>query len=165
MRISSLPSWSPTVDLVLTKDAIGHPKSAHKKISKRPSSATKPHGYVLAPDKIFVCSGRDKSGAIVELRYGIQAKIGLDMSYPSLIKNFWAIPSFDGTPEAGFFLLLALPENSALLHVSHDLEVSEKAQDTVDFDLLSTTLAVHISRNLVIQITAAHVTILSPTSW
>ncbi|KAI0441778.1 mono-functional DNA-alkylating methyl methanesulfonate N-term-domain-containing protein [Xylaria telfairii] len=163
MRISSLPSWSPTVDLILTKDAIGHSNSAHKKIPKRPSIA-KLHGHVPAPDKTFVCSGRDKSGAIVELRYGIQAKIGLDLSYTSLIKNFWAIPSFDGTPEAGFFFLLALPENSALLHVSHDLEVSEKTQDTVDFDLLSTTLAVHISRNLVIQITAAHITILSPTS-
>ncbi|RYC55220.1 hypothetical protein CHU98_g10988 [Xylaria longipes] len=163
--IGSLPNWSPTVDLVLTKDAIRPSKSDHKKLSKRPSSAERSHDHMLTPEKIFVCSGRDKSGAIVELRYGNQAKIGLDLSYGSPIKRCWAIPSFDGTPEAGFFMLLALPEASALLHISHDLsEVSEKAQDTVDFDLFSTTLAVYVSKDLVIQITAAHATILSPTS-
>ncbi|KAI0459571.1 hypothetical protein F5B21DRAFT_249013 [Xylaria acuta] len=164
-RIRSLPNWSPTVDLVLTKDASGHSQSDYKKPPKRLLSAKKPQGHVLAPEKIFVCSGRDKSGAIVELRYGIQAKIGLDLLYPSPIKRCWPIPSFDGTLEAGFFMLLALPENSALLHISHDLsEVSEKDQAMVDFDLLSTTLAVYVSKDLVIQITTTHATILSSTS-
>ncbi|KAI1748199.1 hypothetical protein F4782DRAFT_381781 [Xylaria castorea] len=164
-RFGSLPNWSPMVDLVLTKDARGYSQSDYKKLPKRSLQAEKSQSHMLAPEKIFVCSGRDKSGAIVELRYGIQAKIGLDLLYSSPIKKCWVIPSFDGTPEAGFFILLALPENSALLHISHNLsEVSEKDQRTVNFDLLSTTLAVHVSKDLVIQITAAHATVLSPTS-
>ncbi|GAW18637.1 hypothetical protein ANO14919_081180 [Xylariales sp. No.14919] len=163
--IGPLPNWSPTVDLVSTKDASKHAKSDHKKLSKRSSSAETTPNHMLAPDRIFACSGRDVSGAIVELRYGIQAKIGLDLLYSSPIKRCWAIPSFSGMPEDGFFMLLALPGNSALLHISHDLsEVSEKVQSASEFDLLSTTLAVHVSKDTVVQITTMHVTIVSPTS-
>ncbi|TGJ87425.1 hypothetical protein E0Z10_g1393 [Xylaria hypoxylon] len=162
--IGPLPNWSPTVDLVLTKDASRHSKLDQRKHSKQSSAETTPN-HMLAPGRIFACSGRDSSGAIVELRYGIQAKIGLDLLYPSAIKRCWAIPSFDGIPEEGFSMLLALPDNSALLHISHDLsEVSEKVQSAVEFDLLSTTLAVHVSKDIVIQITTMHATIVSPTS-
>lgn len=63
-------------------------------------------------------------------------------------------------------MLLALPQSSALLHISHDLsEVVEKVQNEVKFDLLSTTLAVHVAKDAVIQITTTHATIVSPTSW
>ncbi|KAI1297964.1 mono-functional DNA-alkylating methyl methanesulfonate N-term-domain-containing protein [Xylaria venustula] len=153
-KLGDLPSWSPTVDLVLTRDASKHSKSDKKKVSKRrPTSA---------PGRIFACSGRDASGAIVELRYGLQAKIGLDLEYTSPIKKCWAIPKFYDTDEEGFLVLLALPDNSALLHISNDLsDVSEKEQSVVDFDLLSTTLAVHISSEIIIQITTMRVTILS----
>jgi hypothetical protein len=120
----------------------------------------------LPPERIFACSGRGISGAIVELRYGIEAKINLDIEYSTTIKRCWAIPSFAGAPEAGFSMLLALPGSSALLQVSHDLsDVSEKGQDEVGFDLLSTTLAVHISKDMIIQITRTQATILSPTDW
>ncbi|KAI0185644.1 mono-functional DNA-alkylating methyl methanesulfonate N-term-domain-containing protein [Xylaria flabelliformis] len=161
-RFGSLPNWSPMVDLVLTKDASGYAQPDFKRL---PPPIEKPQSQTLPPEKIYVCSGRDKSGAIVEMRHGIEAKIGLDLLYSSPIKKCWVIPSFESTPEAGFFILLALPETSALLHISHNLsEVSEKDQHTVNFDLLSTTLAVHVSKDLVIQITAAHATIISPTS-
>lgn len=63
-------------------------------------------------------------------------------------------------------MLLALLENSALLHIAHDLsDVSEKFQDEVEFDLLSTTLAVCVSKDVVIQVTTTHATVMSPTSW
>ncbi len=121
---------------------------------------------MITPGSIFACSGRDVSGAIVQLRYGIQAKIGLDLLYTSPIKRCWAIPGINGAPEEGFFMLLALPENSAVLHISQDLsEVSERDQSAVNFDLLSTTLAVHVSRDIAIQITTMHATIVSPNGW
>ncbi|KAI0549721.1 hypothetical protein F4679DRAFT_545334 [Xylaria curta] len=164
-RLGSLPNWSPMTDLVLTKDASGYTQPDYQGLPKQLMPAEKPQSQLLPPEKIYVCSGRDKSGAIVEMRYGIEAKIGLDLLYSSPIKRCWAIPSFESTPEAGFFMLLALPETSALLHISHNLsEVSEKDQHTVNFDLLSTTLAVHVSQDLVIQITTAHATIMSPSS-
>lgn len=165
-RIGSLPNWSPTTDLVLISDTSRHSKPDHKKLSKQSSLTEKTQNYILAPDRVFACSGRGLSGAIVELRYGIQAKIGLDLSYPSPIKRCWVVPSFDSESEAGFLMLLALPQSSALLHISHDLsEVVERVQNEVKFDLLSTTLAVHISKDTVIQITTAEATIVSPTSW
>ncbi|KAI0198950.1 mono-functional DNA-alkylating methyl methanesulfonate N-term-domain-containing protein [Astrocystis sublimbata] len=155
-RVGSLPSWSPTVDLVLATD---------RKQLSRQSASKKAHDHMLEPDRMFASSGRDTHGAIVEVRYGIQAKIGLDLQYPSRIKECWVIPSFDSTPEAGFQILLALPESSALLHISHDLtEVSEQAQESVDFDLLSTTLACHISPDLMIQITTERATIRTSSS-
>ncbi|KAI1201399.1 hypothetical protein F5X97DRAFT_290412 [Nemania serpens] len=164
-RIGSLPNWSPTTDLVLISDTSRHSKPDHKKLSKQSSLTEKTQNYILAPDRVFACSGRGLSGAIVELRYGIQAKIGLDLSYPSPIKRCWVVPSFDSESEAGFLMLLALPQSSALLHISHDLsEVVERVQNEVKFDLLSTTLAVHISKDTVIQITTAEATIVSPTS-
>ncbi|KAI8628270.1 hypothetical protein F5Y19DRAFT_147161 [Xylariaceae sp. FL1651] len=164
-RIGPLPNWSPTVDLVLTKDSGRNIILEQKRSSKRSSSAKKVHTHLLAPEKIFACSCRGAFGAITELHYGIQAKIGLDLLYSSPIRRCWAIPSFDGTPEEGFSMLIALPENSALLHVSYDLsEVSEKGQNTVQFDLLSTTLAVYIAEDIVVQITTTHATILSMTA-
>ncbi|KAI0431665.1 mono-functional DNA-alkylating methyl methanesulfonate N-term-domain-containing protein [Xylaria sp. FL1042] len=160
--IGQLPNWSPTFDLVLTNDSSRPSKSENKKASKRTLLADKTATHMLAPERIFACSGRGVSGAIVELRHGIQAKIGLDLLYTSPIKKCWAIPSLNGVPEEGIFMLLALPENSAILHISQDLsEVSEKDQDAVGFDLLSTTLAVHASRDIIIQITTMHATIVS----
>ncbi|KAI0537693.1 mono-functional DNA-alkylating methyl methanesulfonate N-term-domain-containing protein [Xylaria digitata] len=163
--IGSLPHWSTTVDVALTKHTSKHSKSEHKKLSKRRSLAETTPNHMMSPDKIFACSGRGVSGAIVELRYGIQAKIGLDLLYSSRIKRCWVIPNFADLPEEGFSILLALPENSALLHISHDLcEVSEKAQSAVAFDLLSTTLAVHVSKGIIIQITTMYATIVSSTT-
>ncbi|KAI0908189.1 mono-functional DNA-alkylating methyl methanesulfonate N-term-domain-containing protein [Ustulina deusta] len=162
-RVGQLPKWSPTVDLVLANDASKHSKSDHKKLSKRPLLVENTPSHMITPGSIFACSGRDVSGAIVQLRYGIQAKIGLDLLYTSPIKRCWAIPGINGAPEEGFFMLLALPENSAVLHISQDLsEVSERDQSAVNFDLLSTTLAVHVSRDIAIQITTMHATIVSP---
>ncbi|KAI1148819.1 mono-functional DNA-alkylating methyl methanesulfonate N-term-domain-containing protein [Nemania diffusa] len=164
-RLGLLSNWSPTSDLVLAKDVSAYSKSDLRKSSKRPLLAKKAQNRRPAPERVFACSGRDLSGAIVELRHGIEAKIGLDLSYTSPIKKCWVIPSFGITPSVGFCMLLSLLDNSALLHISHDLsKVSEKTQDEVEFDLLSTTLAVLVSKDAVIQITTTHATIVSPTS-
>ncbi|KAJ8127393.1 hypothetical protein O1611_g6242 [Lasiodiplodia mahajangana] len=164
-HIGPLPNWSPTLDLVLTKDSSTYPKSDNKKSSKRQLLADKARGHTLAPERVFACSGRDLSGAIVELRYGIQARIGLDLSYSSPIKRCWAIPIFDEKRAKGFYVLLTLPETSALLYIWNDLRfASEKSQDEVKFDLLSPTLAVYVSNDIVIQITTTHATVLSRNS-
>ncbi|KAI1172716.1 hypothetical protein F4777DRAFT_581671 [Nemania sp. FL0916] len=161
--VASLPNWSPTLDLVSTKNSINHYTSEHRKLSKRLLPADMTPSNVSAPDRIFACSGRDMSGAIIELRYGIEAKIGLDLSYSSFIKKCWAIPSFSDTSERGFYLLLALPGTSAILHIPYDLsETPCEAEDTFGLDLLSTTLAFYVSKDVVIQITATHAVILSP---
>ncbi|KAI1113800.1 hypothetical protein F5Y14DRAFT_416625 [Nemania sp. NC0429] len=163
-RIGSLPNWSPTTDLVLLSETSRYLKSDSGVPAKQPAAFEEIQNHVLPPDRIFACSGRGLSGAIIELRSGIEAKIGLDLSYPTPIKRCWAVPSFDATSEAGFFMLLALPHSSALLHISHDFsEVTERVQNEVKFDLLSTTLAVQVLQDTIIQITTTHATIVSPT--
>ncbi|KAJ3567767.1 hypothetical protein NPX13_g6655 [Xylaria arbuscula] len=160
--IGQLPNWSPTVDMALVNSTTKPSRRDHKKLSKQPSTS-RGIGDITAPERVFACSGRDRSSAIVELRYGVEAKIGLDLLYTSPIKKCWPIPSLDPTTEEGFFMLLALPENSAVLHISHDLsKVSEKDHSQVMFDLLSTTLAVHLSRDTVIQVTTTQATFVSP---
>lgn len=118
----------------------------------------------LRPDKVFACSGRGITGAITEFRYGIQARIGLDLTYSSNIRHCWAISDFDGASEDGFYLLLALPNGSAVLHLSRDLgEASEKDHDAVPYDLSSTTLAAQETSDAVVQVTSNYVTVVTPS--
>ncbi|KAI1817496.1 hypothetical protein GGS20DRAFT_11650 [Poronia punctata] len=152
--IGSTLNWAPTLDMSLTDEGS---RKGESPFAKETSDHLSTRG------RLFTCSGRGVDGAIVELRYGMRANIGLDLSYSSPIRRCWAIPNFDDIPDAGFHMLLALPESSALLQVSHDYkEVSEKGQDETNFDLLSATLAVYASQDLVVQITTAHVTIVAP---
>ncbi|KAI5926216.1 mono-functional DNA-alkylating methyl methanesulfonate N-term-domain-containing protein [Camillea tinctor] len=161
-RIGPIPNWSPTVDLVVTSDASRGAGEEQDRGSKA-SIASKVPPTWLKPDKLFACSGRGIMGAITELRYGIQAKTGLDLTYSSPIKQCWPIPILGETIEDGFLMLLALPNRSAILHISQNLsEVSEKSQDAVQFDLSSITLAACQTKDMVIQITPAFVTMITP---
>ncbi|KAI1498641.1 mono-functional DNA-alkylating methyl methanesulfonate N-term-domain-containing protein [Biscogniauxia marginata] len=165
-RIGPIPNWSPTVDLVVTSDAIRGAGEEQDKSLRTTSLASKVATTWLKPDRLFACSGRGMMGAITELRYGIQAKIGLDLKYSSPIKQCWPLSIFDNTMDDGFLMLLALPNRSAILHFSLGFsEVSEKAQDAVQFDLSSTTLAACQTTTMTIQITAAYITIITPTEY
>ncbi|KAI1379323.1 hypothetical protein F4677DRAFT_328209 [Hypoxylon crocopeplum] len=163
-RIGSIPNWSPTVDFAVTNDLT---KSVVDECSEdsRAASLTSHRSMVpFQPDKVFACSGRGITGAITEFRYGIQGRIGLDLMYSSHIRQCWAISDFTGTIEDGFFLLLALPNGSAILHLSRDLsEVSEKDHDAIPYDLSSTTLAAQETESIVVQITTNYVTVATPT--
>ncbi|OTA58363.1 hypothetical protein K449DRAFT_122920 [Hypoxylon sp. EC38] len=154
-RIGSIPNWSPTVDFIVTNDGV------FEDTSEGSSSGI---GKIVPyqADKVFACSGRGITGAITQFRYGIQARIGLDLTYSSNIKQCWAIPDFD-KPTEGFFLLLALPNVSTILHLSCDLsEASEKDHDAAPYDLTSTTLTVQECDGVVVQITMNYITIASP---
>ncbi|CAJ2514245.1 Uu.00g023640.m01.CDS01 [Anthostomella pinea] len=155
--IGTIPNWSPTVDFVVTP---GPFTGANEELT-RSRGSTSSTRKVTRPDRVFACSGRGTSGAIIELRYGIEAKIGLDLTYISPIKQCWALPTcYDDTLDDGFFMLLGLPDSSAILHVSQDLsDVSERAQSAVKLDLSSATLAAYEGDGIVVQITTArHVT-------
>ncbi|KAI0828438.1 hypothetical protein F5Y06DRAFT_290978 [Hypoxylon sp. FL0890] len=151
-RIGSIPNWSPTVDFIATNDGF------YEEVTEGSSSGI---GRIVPyqPDKIFACSGRGITGAITQFRYGLQARIGLDLTYSSNIKQCWAISDFEDTEE-GFFLLLALPNGSTILHLFRDLsEASEKDHDAIPYDLTSTTLTVQEADGVVVQITTNYITI------
>ncbi|KAK6957381.1 hypothetical protein Daesc_000165 [Daldinia eschscholtzii] len=162
-RIGSIPNWSPIVDFAMTTSARG----AIEENNEDPNSfslASNGNIVLSQQEKIFACSGRGMSGAITEFRYGIQARIGLDLTYSSNIRQCWAISDFSGLAEDGFFLILALPNESAVLHLTRDLaEASEKDHEAIPYDLSSTTLAVCEADGGVIQITTNYITIATPT--
>ncbi|KAI1142112.1 hypothetical protein F5Y05DRAFT_369712 [Hypoxylon sp. FL0543] len=156
-RIGSIPNWSPTVDFIITNDGV------YDESSEGSSSGV---GKIVPyqPDKIFACSGRGITGAITQFRYGLQAKVGLDFAYSANIKQCWAISDFGGAAEGGSLLLLALPNGSAILHLTQDFsEVSEIDHDAIPYDFTSTTLTVQELDGVVVQITTNYITIASST--
>ncbi|KAI0161771.1 hypothetical protein GGR52DRAFT_139356 [Hypoxylon sp. FL1284] len=164
-RIGSIANWSPTVDFAMTNDLMnGTPrKQSANPGAVAPSSSG---GEVpLRPDKVFACSGRGITGAIVEFRYGVQARIGLDLTYSSNIRHCWAVSNLGGSDD-GFYLLLALLDGSTVLHLSSDLsEASEKDNDTVPYDLSSTTLAAQETSGAIVQVTVNYITIVTPSGY
>ncbi|KAI1083620.1 mono-functional DNA-alkylating methyl methanesulfonate N-term-domain-containing protein [Whalleya microplaca] len=163
-RIGWIPNWSPTVDFVVANSSTKGTIDDHARNSVALAHANGDPVSPLQPDRIFACSGRGIMGAITEFRYGMQAKIGLDLTYSSHIRQCWAISTLDESLEDGFYLLLALPHRSAVLHLSGSLtEVSEKDDDTIPYDLSSTTLAAEDADNRVVQITTTHIILVTPT--
>ncbi|KAI5861897.1 hypothetical protein GGS23DRAFT_573700 [Durotheca rogersii] len=161
-RIGSIPNWSPTVDFAVTNAATGE---EHEDNSATSCATDNRDPSSLQPGKVFACSGRGILGAITEFRYGIQARIGLDLSYSSNIRRCWAISPYMGAAEDGFFLLLALPNESSVLHLSGDLnEVSELDHDAIPYDLSSTTLTAQEADGVVVQVTTTYITIVTPTA-
>ncbi|KAI0888688.1 uncharacterized protein GGS22DRAFT_62226 [Annulohypoxylon maeteangense] len=156
-RIGSIPNWSPTVDFVVTVEGTLDESSDG-------SSSDIGQMSLCQPDKVFSCSGRGITGAVTQFRYGIQARIGLDLTYSSNVKQCWAISNYDGDEEDGFFLLLALPSGSSILHLSRDLsEASEKDHDATPYDLTSTTLTAQDADGVAVQVTANYITVATPT--
>ncbi|KAI0014250.1 hypothetical protein F4779DRAFT_632603 [Xylariaceae sp. FL0662B] len=163
-RIGWIPNWSPTVDFVVVNGSTKGVTDDHARNSAAMTLANNESVSSLQPDKIFACSGRGIMGAITEFRYGMQAKIGLDLTYSSHIRQCWAISPLDESAEDGFYLLLALPHRSAVLHLSRGLtEVSEKDNDTIPYDLSSTTLAAEDVNSRVVQVTTTHIILVAPT--
>ncbi|KAI0021260.1 mono-functional DNA-alkylating methyl methanesulfonate N-term-domain-containing protein [Xylariomycetidae sp. FL0641] len=154
-RIGPIFNWSPTVDFVVVKS----PAKSTSEDSTRVLKPTGPNSN-LRPDKIFACSGRGELGAIAEFRFGIEANIYLDALCDAQVKQCWAIPALQERGTDGFDMLLALPNISTVVSISRDLsEYSVKTQEEVPFDLSSTTLTAHATKDMVIQVTTARITV------
>ncbi|KAI0478994.1 mono-functional DNA-alkylating methyl methanesulfonate N-term-domain-containing protein [Xylariaceae sp. FL0804] len=161
---SDIPNWSPTVDFVVIKDPSVDAREEHQgshTSTPLPSRATQ---NSLAPDRLFACSGRGARGSIAEIRFGIEAKIGSVLPYSSPIKRCWVLPSMNYTDGGYFSMLLALPNASAVLRMSLDLSnVTEENESETSFDVTSPTLAAYTSGDVVVQVTATRITIVTPT--
>ncbi|KAI1090177.1 hypothetical protein F5B19DRAFT_335218 [Rostrohypoxylon terebratum] len=155
-RIGSIPNWSPTVDFIVTTEGTLDESSEG-------SSSDIGKMTLCQPGKVFACSGRGITGAITQLRYGIQARIGLDLTYSANVKQCWALSNYKGNIEDGFLLLLALPNGSSVLHLSRDLsEASEKDPDATPYDLTSTTLTAQDANDAAVQVTPNYITVSTP---
>lgn len=113
-------------------------------------------------DRIFACSGRGKSGSITEFRHGLEASIGLEMDFEIPVKHCWPVPLPDYLRHGGLHLLLSSPNKSDLLFISDDFGQAElMIQQSVPYDLSSSTLACLASDDITIQVTTGALTIVT----
>ncbi len=140
LLMQPIQNWSPAQDFVTT-------------YSKQDEDS---NGLVTKPDRVFTCGGKGKKGAITELRYGLEASIGLEMDYYTPIMEAWVLyPDFDPLEESGVSLfLLSMGDRSAVLRLSADAgDVQELSQETTRLDLSSRTVAAAMLENCIIQVT------------
>ncbi|KAF3482970.1 thermotolerance protein [Arthroderma uncinatum] len=146
--IQRIPNWGPILDTAVIK-ATTHmqPKGSQQEMG-------------LSFDRIFTCSGVGPDhGTISELRYGIEAQIGLSIEHGacSSITGVWGIP----VPKAeGTLCLLTDPMLSSLIFipVSGTEEGFAMDEERSGLDLDHQTLAAGItSEGVVIQVTDASI--------
>lgn len=109
-----------------------------------------------AHDRLFVCSASTVGqGGIVELRYGIEAQIGLVVPLEELlsVRDIWAMTD---SINDGVHILTSDPESSLLFHLRTGLEDEISAVDESDsgLDFSSHTLAAGCTPNgTIVQVT------------
>lgn len=123
-----------------------------------------PGSVARKPDSIFTASGRGLKGTITQWRWGIEAKIGLDIESDEPNRQAWIFPVND---EGGSSLLgiLALPHSSRILQFAKDFsQVQEVDGEDIQFDLSCRTIfAMQQSDDSVLQITEAFISVVGPT--
>jgi hypothetical protein len=112
--------------------------------------------YLKQPDRIFTCAGKGLDGTITEFRYGLEASIGLEMSYDAQIMDIWVLSSDpnEAYGNDGSLFLLSLADRSSVLHLSGDAtEIVELEPAATKFDLTSRTIAASMHGKYQIQVT------------
>ncbi|QSZ34048.1 hypothetical protein DSL72_005628 [Monilinia vaccinii-corymbosi] len=151
-------NWSPAMDLV----AIKNNSKSKLDIDTRPMS------FVPIPDSIFVCNGKGAQSSITELRYGIEAILGLDIEFHSAVTKAWILPSevYSGLVGGDDWVLLSLEDRSAILQVPVDRTSAEELDpNNTQLNLGSRTIVVGISGNRAIQVTEHSIIILDSGHW
>ncbi|GAQ33396.1 hypothetical protein AtubIFM55763_005322 [Aspergillus tubingensis] len=118
--VQKFMNWTPVTDSVVVK-----------------SEDTVPSD--IATDRLFVCSASSFSrGAVVELRHGVEAQIGLIVALEELsgTRDIWTMP--DGTT-GGVFVLTSDPMSSLLLYLPADFGEELCAIDEAESGLDSST--------------------------
>jgi hypothetical protein len=130
-------NWAPVTDAVVVPS-----------YSRDPSKADQAH------DRLFVCSSSSTgNGAITELRYGVEAQIGVAVALGefSNIRDMWAMAK-EMTGE--IYLMITDPISSLLLHTTFDLKDGISAlQDGIGFDTEQTLATGSTRSGFVVQVT------------
>ncbi|KAL1970685.1 hypothetical protein VTN77DRAFT_4329 [Rasamsonia byssochlamydoides] len=116
-------------------------------------------------DRLYVCSASTTGrGAVVELRYGIEARIGLVIPLEDLSSSryIWTMPDYVG---GGTYLLISDPVSSTLLYLPRDTGEEIYAMDDSDsaLDFSSQTLAAgYTTTGIVVQVTDSSIHLSAP---
>ncbi|KAF5025461.1 hypothetical protein F66182_2437 [Fusarium sp. NRRL 66182] len=151
-HVSAIPNWSPVVDLVTTDiNSSWAGDGARKHVSTRRNP---PLNLTQKPDRVFCTSGRGPRSSLTELRWGIQARIGLEFEYDQPVRQSWMFQvEIEG--ERGFYAILSLPHSSDVLHFPADLSnANALSPDACPFDTSSRTVsATQNGQKMIVQVT------------
>lgn len=107
----TIHNWAPTIDFVTSR--VSSSTSGTQRYI--PSSAE----ALTRRERVFACSGRGSThGAVSELRYGIEARIGTTMAIDDGVLDMWALE----IAELGILLILSYPAATLLLQTPSDLK-------------------------------------------
>lgn len=157
--MSTIEDWTPVLDMSTTSDFISWEDAAREGQSNEVLSRGK-----LKRDRLFLASGRGKQGCVVEPRYGVKAKIGLELDLEDPAKDVWLLP--DSRSEAGGMnLVVALPHSTQVLHISQGFDdVTAESSETTSFDLRWRTLYVSCApSDHIVQISEKTISLITPS--
>lgn len=120
------------------------------------------------PDKIYAAAGRASNGSIVEFRHGLQANIGIEFDFGTVIKRCFMFQENTLDPASGYHLLLSVPGRSALLYFDSKFSAtsaSDVDQDQTPYDLSSPTLiATPVYEGIILQVTERGIVFVTPST-
>ncbi|KAF4465208.1 thermotolerance [Fusarium albosuccineum] len=161
-QVSTITNWSPAVDLATTDVNSSWTVDATRRdlAPRRKVSSTRSH----KPDRIFCTSGRGPRSSLTELRWGIQARIGLEFDYDQLVRQSWMFP-VEIQGERGFYAILSLPHSSDVLHFPANLSNANALSSEVSpFDTASRTIsAIQNEQGTIVQVTEASTSLVAPS--
>jgi hypothetical protein len=116
----------------------------------------------LKPDRIFTCAGKGVKGIVTEFRHGLQATIGLEVTFDAQITDVWVMSSnSDSHADGGYLFLLSLGDRSVVLHLLSDAsEMFELGPESTQFELSSRTLVASTKGPCQVQVTEQSVVFL-----
>ena len=117
------------------------------------------------PDRVFSTSGRGTKGTVTEYRYGLQAKIGLDFECGLGVKQAFVLPAYLSGRSAGYDLVLSMPDQTTVLHLSEDLadisQPPEVEEGAVTYDISYRTLIAAVTCGIIVQVTENRIVLIN----
>jgi hypothetical protein len=155
--IEPIQNWSPSPDFITTY-AVEDQASLNERGRRKRNAA-------LRQEKICACAGKGSKGVITEFRYGLEAKLGLEMDYEMPIMEAWVLcPTFDSLDDDDdvSLFLLSLGDRSAVLRLSGDAnDIQDLEQADTKFDLRYRTIAASMHRSFTIQVTEQSIVLMN----
>ncbi|KAI5298061.1 hypothetical protein KEM55_003869 [Ascosphaera atra] len=140
--IQRLANWAPSLDCLTLESSV-------------PDLRWDGEAYRLMPGtRLLTCSGNGHDrGAVIELRHGIEAKIGLVIERePVFVPNIYVMPEIANW---GLYVLFAEPLYSTLLYIPRSGDEAQAVEgESLGFDLEARTLAAGFTpEGMLVQIT------------
>ncbi|KAL2754575.1 hypothetical protein ACRALDRAFT_2043524 [Sodiomyces alcalophilus JCM 7366] len=165
IELGAIPNWSPALDFVTTDEFTSWDQQKSPQGKRMAQWRDDQESQLRKCDRLFAISGKGIQGSITELRRGLAANVGWEIPYGSPIKQAWIFEADLPDVGSGYYVLLALPDSSDVLHVSRDsLEADRPDPEIVQFDLASRTLAAaQFLDQGIVQVTETSITLITAT--